>query len=587
MGACVAGETGGETIGGDGDSVDASSGDGDGTSGDGDGTSGDGDGTSGDGDGTSGDGDGTSGDGDGDAYPCNVYVDPDPGISVRDGTSWATAFDDVADSYATAIGNAADDRCAVWIAAGTYHAYASGIADSFRFRPFVDVYGGFAGGATALSQRDRLANPVVLDGRQTDSAGSPQVRHVVTAEGDNQLDSLDIRWGRAALFSSCSGATCDPGRGAGVLATAGDLEIRGSAFTQNSAWSGAAVYHAGGDLTVEDCVFDGNVMDTSLGSLTNGEEVNGAVVETHGEAFAFRRSVIASTLATNPDSDASLALFSSAVTTTIEDSVFTNNRGAFGTVWVRTDDPFGSATIRRSSFVGSDPVAYSASQGLALTYESALFVPLTLSDSAFVRNGVNQGSSYSTVRIRSSTARFLNTTMIDNGPPIANSSGPVTFVNSIVRTNQSNLLSDPQVTASYCLGDGLSGGTNLDVDPMFVSNWLWIANIAQVTYDPTTHQTRIDASGGNWPPGLLAGRYVRFGSDVNVAHHVVSDNGNSLQLWGDVTANGGDTISYSDPSLLTGSMAIDSGDDGNATTTDIDGNPRVGVVDRGAFEFQP
>ena len=89
-----------------------------------------------------------------------TYVDASA-LGANDGSSWGDAFVDLQAGLSTA---GAGDQ--LWVAAGSYTPAPPGGPSSatFAIPSGVEVYGGFAGGETALSQRDPAANPTVLSG---------------------------------------------------------------------------------------------------------------------------------------------------------------------------------------------------------------------------------------------------------------------------------------------------------------------------------------------------------------------------------------------------------------------------------------
>jgi hypothetical protein len=82
-----------------------------------------------------------------------------------DGTSWATAFDDLQSAF-----DAATSADRIWVAAGTYHPSARSNPNNPRSARFpltaaLQLYGGFAGNETLLAQRDpALFRHTVLSG---------------------------------------------------------------------------------------------------------------------------------------------------------------------------------------------------------------------------------------------------------------------------------------------------------------------------------------------------------------------------------------------------------------------------------------
>jgi len=122
-----------------------------------------------------------------------------------DGTTWATAFDDL--QLALNVASSGDD---IWVAQGTYLPSDTGTSNdtldaSFSLIDGVAVYGGFEGTETDVAQRDPTTNITVLSGdlQQDDSTGgnlSNNAKHVLTGSNISTLTLLDgftIRAGNA------------------------------------------------------------------------------------------------------------------------------------------------------------------------------------------------------------------------------------------------------------------------------------------------------------------------------------------------------------------------------------------------------
>jgi hypothetical protein len=99
-----------------------------------------------------------------------IYVDIDA-IGINDGSSWADAYTDLQDALDASSGITDE----VWVATGTYLPLqepdgAPTGAGNERYRAFhlankdMEVYGGFTGVETLLSERSWLANPTILSG---------------------------------------------------------------------------------------------------------------------------------------------------------------------------------------------------------------------------------------------------------------------------------------------------------------------------------------------------------------------------------------------------------------------------------------
>ncbi|HIJ71985.1 MAG TPA: hypothetical protein HPP87_11585, partial [Planctomycetes bacterium] len=83
------------------------------------------------------------------------YVD---GSASGNGTSWAQAFETIAEAVAAA----ADTGDEIWVKAGIY-----AISSQIQIDKNVGIYGGFAGNETERSQRDWVNNITIIDGQDT------------------------------------------------------------------------------------------------------------------------------------------------------------------------------------------------------------------------------------------------------------------------------------------------------------------------------------------------------------------------------------------------------------------------------------
>lgn len=90
------------------------------------------------------------------------YVDPSA-TGAGDGTSWADAFTslDAAFTFHNASGSGYDT---LWVAEGVYSPYVSAQTDKYDLNRTHNIYGGFVGTETSLSQRDLANHQTIITG---------------------------------------------------------------------------------------------------------------------------------------------------------------------------------------------------------------------------------------------------------------------------------------------------------------------------------------------------------------------------------------------------------------------------------------
>jgi predicted outer membrane repeat protein len=171
---------------------------------------------------------------------------------------------------------------------GTYYVYDTSSEDTVQLMPFVEVYGGFDGTETLLTERDWVANVTILDGH--DSTNTSQVYHVVTGEDDAVIDGFTITGGNAdganpndrggGIYNSWVSpqvANCLIADsfatlyGGGVFNTGSTAEFFNCRFTGNSAssWGGAVINASNSTVLFENCLFNDNSAPTRAGGIYN------------------------------------------------------------------------------------------------------------------------------------------------------------------------------------------------------------------------------------------------------------------------------------------------------------------------------
>jgi len=181
------------------------------------------------------------------------YVDSDaPGAN--NGTSWFNAFTSIQDAIDAAAGGGE-----IWVAEGTYH-------ESIFLNSDTQLYGGFAGSETLLSERDWVANVTVIDA-STAGGGGGAAYHVVImfSIANARLDGFTTSGGVADASSypnnSGGGIFC-----AGIDAT---NTIANCTISANSAgyYGGGLYFDSSSSPTLMNCTISGNICYNYGGGL--------------------------------------------------------------------------------------------------------------------------------------------------------------------------------------------------------------------------------------------------------------------------------------------------------------------------------
>jgi len=148
--------------------------------------------------------------------PSVVRVRPD-GHDANDGSDWMLAKRTVQAGIDAVSGQGGD----VWVAAGIY-------LERLTLRPYVHVYGGFAGAETVRDDRDSKLNITILDGQ----AGGSVVTCLNLPQRANTIDGFTIRngTGTSVYHDSWGEAMC----GAGVYCSYASPAITNNTIIDNN-----------------------------------------------------------------------------------------------------------------------------------------------------------------------------------------------------------------------------------------------------------------------------------------------------------------------------------------------------------------
>ena len=191
-----------------------------------------------------------------------VYrVTPD-GSADADGSDWSapTTLDHAMQLASTAVENAS-----IWLAEGKYT-----LENPLKIDK-VEIYGGFAGNESSVSERDWAAHPTVLDGGGKVSAFRNQN---LDAPVTSVVDGVTVQ--NCMNRSDANGN----GNGAAALLTNGAL-VRNCIFRNNHTQggkNGGAVHCQIGQVRIENCLFANNTSSGNGGALQIGGDATATVI---------------------------------------------------------------------------------------------------------------------------------------------------------------------------------------------------------------------------------------------------------------------------------------------------------------------
>lgn len=198
-------------------------------------------------------------------------------LAAQDGTSWATAYQQLYDALSEAPGT--ND---FWIAAGVYKPTPTNDRTQLFFlNQAQKLYGGFLPGASSLADRDPVAHPTILSG----DVGNPGMQF------DNSFRVVKLQNNGATLDGLIieDAYSYDDG-----LAGAGGLSITNCPFVlENCVIRRCQVLGRGGAIraisangTIRHCTFEGNVAENAGGAM----DIQGTTLRIADSRFFGNRS---------------------------------------------------------------------------------------------------------------------------------------------------------------------------------------------------------------------------------------------------------------------------------------------------------
>ncbi|NCS20482.1 MAG: cadherin [Microcystis aeruginosa G11-06] len=401
-----------------------------------------------------------------------IFVQSNAGGS-NNGTSWVDAFTDLQTAIA-----AAQSGDTIWVAAGIYKPTSTAdrtASFSLTAKNQVEIYGGFAGTETSLSQRNVTANVTILSGDiGTVGNNSDNVYHVVTGTQTTPTTVLD---GFTISGGNANGGGTNQGFGGGMFLNGGSPTLRNLVFDSNNASYGGGLYNlTGANPLISDSIFRNNTATSHGGGIYDNAS----------------SPILNKLTFSNNVSQAGGAIFSTgAGILTVTQSDFVQNRSSNGggAIYNGSD----KTSITNSKFIqniaDNGGAVYNISNNLQIT--NSVFSR----NSATVGGGLffNNGNSTTTIN---STFSGNNATY---GSAIANYDANSNIRNSIIWGNSGTPIGTyytPTVTNSIVQG-GFTGTGNLNVNPQFV--------------DATTDDLRLQSTS----PAINAGSNASLPADTS------------------------------------------------------------------------
>lgn len=192
------------------------------------------------------------------------YVRPG-GNDGASGLSWTSAFKTLQKALSVATSGQ------VWVAAGTYYPDVMGSVNSndrqasFKLKNNVQIYGGFKGNETALSQRNLALYVSILSGDidQVEGPGSNSYRVVES----NRVNNTAVIDGFTIMKGNANYNNYNYDRGGGMYNELSSPVIRNCTFKGNYATYGGGISNVFASPTIINCIFSSNTAYEDGGGL--------------------------------------------------------------------------------------------------------------------------------------------------------------------------------------------------------------------------------------------------------------------------------------------------------------------------------
>ncbi|MEJ5200633.1 MAG: choice-of-anchor Q domain-containing protein [Anaerolineales bacterium] len=324
-----------------------------------------------------------------------IYVNASA-MGANNGTSWQNAFTDLQSALVVATAGKQ-----IWVAKGVYYPGTTRTA-TFLLKEGVELYGGFAGNETQLSQRNPSLNPTVLSG---------------DVDRNDRKDSNGVTWGGDITGSNAYHVVT---AGSGITSATildGFVITAGQASGENSNKYGGGLLITGSPTLRNLRVIGNTAQEKGGGVYITGSGVMPQLLRVE---FRANSSVFGGGLAISNASGA-----------TVLDSIFAENAAQFG-AGLFSEFLQSSLTVIGTTFVNNN----AQYNGGGINHYGA---GLAVVNSTFSANVAFLGGGlYNT---GNGTPSLTNVTMSDNranyGGAIYNDQGVIRLTNSILANSQS------------------------------------------------------------------------------------------------------------------------------------------------------
>lgn len=537
-----------------------------------------------------------------------LYVDSDSTAEHPDGRDWLGALPTLWEALHIALARRVncDAPTEIWVAEGRYTPTADGDRNArFLLHEKLELYGGFVGNEDAREARDPAVHSTVLsgdlDGDDNVGRRADNSRHILVGtrkdawlefEPDPEIRSFWEDFPHADRTTVVDGFTVSGGYAEysqGAYNSAPAMRLHGRSITarhlvvtDNHAHEGSCAISAGLSLVMEDVRISNN------GAIRG--DVSGPLVfsgDEDTEALAVLRNTV---IVDNAGDDA--VSFDMRLRVSIEDSYIGGavdphaaELHALRTVFAGAIESTSRSTIRLVDSVIT-PNEPGREGGLTVSDHSDVSL-----DNCILAGGRNaiRASGWSTVQLNHLTASTVALSDVGVRYVSLSENSSATVRNSVVHGHEGpDLYGDSTLAVeSSCVPQPLPQSMHDEhgpctEGPMFrgpLADGQWTI----VAYDRGSARTSFSDSTLALVPGSLRGLFVQADTEDSRWLHVLENTETDVVVWGDQTSfvSAGDSYRLHDLRLHADSVAVDAADDSTALTSDMLGQSRVDLADRG------